>query len=831
VKEQWEAILQEPLTARELEILHLIAQGLSNRAIAERLVVSIETVKWYNKRLYAKLYVGSRTQAVARARTLGLLKQPAGHSPAALPHPPLPAPLTSLLGREQDVAVVRSLLQTNRLLTLTGPGGAGKTRLALQVAAEAAAAYQDGVVFVDLSALDDPAIVLDTVAKAVGVVEQPGESLQLSVQHFLARKQMLLLLDNFEHLLPAALLVAGWLANAPRLSFLITSRESLRLNGEQQYLVAPLALPVTEADLPLVLQAPATRLFFERARAVRPDFELDQHNVAAVVQICTLLDGLPLAIELAAARSRLFPPDALLSRLRSYGGDHRGTSALQLLSEGMRDLPARQQTLRATIDWSYHLLLPQEQALFRRLAVFAGGWTLPAAAAVCDPDGSGSGRIVELLSSLVDKNLLRLEEGPDGEPRLWMLHVIREYASERLERLGEAARARQQHAQFYVSLAMEIEGKRRGPDQAVWWRRLQAEQDNLRAGLSWVMQHASVEFGLRAAPAFLSSRFWRQRDQLGQVRAWLDHLLATGDNAAPQLYATALDTAARLAYTHQDYPATIELGEKSLVLHRRLGDMRAIVNSLAHLGGTKMELGRGDEALRDKEECLAIARQLDDLWLTGRSMLQLGALLTFRRDFARAELHLEEALQLALTVQNPHLLASALFRMGGLESHRGDYARARDYFLRALDTIRQLPGSWLEADAIKALGKVAMRARDFQEATAYLVQALTMFIEFSTWRVDGPECLESLARVAFEQNHDEHAVQLWGAANAIRSGWQPWPIDREYMEQAISRARERMPPGAFDRAWRDGQWLAQQAREAPETLIAFVSPSGQHPLR
>jgi predicted ATPase/DNA-binding CsgD family transcriptional regulator len=828
VKDQSQAILLEPLTARELEILRLIARGLSNRAIAERLVVSVETVKWYNKRLYAKLDVSSRTQAVASARQFSLLREPSSQPEAAPFRHHLPAPLTSFLGREQDVRAVRRLLQTNRLVTLTGPGGTGKTRLALQVASEVAGDHQDGVLFVGLAALDDPDSVIATLAQSLGVGEQPGEPLLQTVQYFLVRKQMLLLLDNFEHLLPAAPSFSGLLAAAPRLSMLVTSREPLHLLGEQRYLVPPLALPAAETQLSTAAESPAVRLFHDRARAVRPGFTLDDENVGAVVQLCRLLDGLPLAIELAAARSRLFSPAALLARLQSPDHQNGDTPTLQLLSAGARDLPDRQQALSAAIDWSYHLLRPEEQALFRRLSVFAGGCTLEAVEAICNPGGETATHTIDLLSSLVEKSMLRAADGADGQPRLSLLHIMREYAGERQARLGEERQTRHRHALHYVKLAKEAQQQMRGPDQLVWSNRLEAEQDNLREALRWVMHHASPELALHAAPTFISSRFWRQRDRIGGVREWLETQLAASTDLPLQLRAAAVDTAARLAYTHGDYPATISLQAKGLVLNRELNDVPAAALGLIQLGATKMEMGKGDEARHHFEESLALARQVADPWLLGSSLLQLGAFETFVRNFPRAELLLDEALRVAYTVRNPRMLGAALFRIGGLKSHQGDYARARDYFDRALDVIRRYQGHWLEADTIKAIGKVAMRAGDFDEAATYLVRALTMFIEFNTWRIDGPEVLESLARVACEQDHDERAVRLWSAARRLRLGTEPWPIDKDYMEQAIGRVRACMPPATFDRAWYEGERLADEARQAPETLVAYASQAISH---
>src|SRR5690348_458475 len=388
----------------------------------------------------------------------------------------LPAQPTELVGRDRDLAAIRTLLlgEHARLVTLTGPGGIGKTCLGLHAAGEAVAAFHDGVTFVDLSPITDPELVAPAVAQTLGLREMGGRSPADGLKTHLARRHALLLLDNFEQVVGAAPLVAELLAACPDLAVMVTSREALRVQGEREYPVGPLALPranggvekqQSAADAATIAQAPAVALFIQRARAVKPDFALTNASAAAVVEICARLDGLPLAIELAAARVKLLSPQALAARL---------VRRLDLLTGGARDLPTRHRTLRGTVTWSYDLLPPSERALFRRLAVFAGGWTLEAAEAVCsstEATGNGEGgstSVLDGLGSLVDKSLVRQQEGPDGEPRFMMLETIREFAAEQLSAAGEAEQPRSGHAGYFLALAEQAAPKLTGPEQKAW---------------------------------------------------------------------------------------------------------------------------------------------------------------------------------------------------------------------------------------------------------------------------------------------------------------------------------------------------------------------------
>ena len=552
----------------------------------------------------------------------------------------LPVQLTPFIGREREVTAVRErLLDPQRhLLTLTGPGGTGKTRLALQVAAEVIEAFPDGVFFVNLAPITDPTLVLPTIAQTLGVVDAGGSPLHETLAEVLREKQLLLVLDNFEQVLDAAVVVSAVLAACPRLRALATSRAALHVRGEREVPVPPLAVPDPRSlpPLPALPQYEAVRLFIARAQDVKPDFAVTNENARAVAEICARLDGLPLAIELAAARIRLLPPQALLARL---------SRRLALLTGGARDLPDRQQTLRAAIDWSYHLLTPTEQTLFARLAVFVGGGTLDAIEAICNTDGTLD--VLEGVESLVAKNLLRPEDGTAGEPRFGMLETIHEYARERLEESGAAEELRW-HAAYYLSLAEMVEPQLVGPEQGRWMARLEAEHGNLRAVLSWSRATDATETGLRLAGALW--RFWWVRGYLNEGRAWLEDLLARSGEVATAMRAKALRGAGVLAWVQGNYGRATALFEEALALHRDLGDRRGIATALGNLGAVARYQGDYRRATTLYEEALARVRDLGDTHGIAIGLSSLGAVAWVQGDHRRATAQLAEALVLSQAV-------------------------------------------------------------------------------------------------------------------------------------------------------------------------------------
>jgi predicted ATPase/DNA-binding CsgD family transcriptional regulator len=442
----------DPLTERESEILRSIEDGFTNREIAQRLMLSLETIKWYNRQIYSKLGVHNRTQAVASARAAGLLGSPTEtlDSPAFTPRHNLPAQVTSFIGRQREIAEIQQLLSTSRLLTLSGPPGTGKTRLALQVASQVLHQFEDGVHFVELAPISDPQFVPITIAQVFDLGESGSQSLVENLKNHLGSKQLLLVLDNYEQIIETAPLVSALLSAAPGLKVLVTSRQVLQVYGEQEYLVPPLAVPdLGSANGPGALsQYEAVELFRQRAQAVKPDFTLTEGNASTIAEICVRLDGLPLAIELAAARSKLLSAEMIRGRLESR---------LEMLTSGARDLPSRLQTLRGTIDWSYDLLDEGEKVLLARLSVFQGGRTIESAEEICAPGLSIP--VIDGLESLLNKSLLYQEEGQGGEPRFLMLETIHEYAREKLAESGEEGKLQRRHAAYFERLAEQLISK------------------------------------------------------------------------------------------------------------------------------------------------------------------------------------------------------------------------------------------------------------------------------------------------------------------------------------------------------------------------------------
>src|SRR5919202_3158067 len=572
-------------------------------------------------------------------------------APPCEPSQPLPLPATPLIGREQEVAAVRQQLSQPavRLVTLTGPGGIGKTRLALQVAAELLNEFANGVWFIDLAPLSTPQLVAARIATTLGVQVAGDEQIVVKLKGYLSEKQLLLVLDNFEQVVEAATLVADLLQAVPGLKVLVTSRVALHLSSEREVPVPPLSVPDPQhlPALASLTQYEAVRLFIERAQAVKPDFLVTNANALAVAEICVHLDGLPLAIELAAARSKLFTPEALLRRL-----EHR----LAVLTGGARDLPVRQQTIRATIDWSYHLLDLAEQRLFRRLAVFEGGWTVDAAEAVCDADGDLGLAVLDGLQALLDKSLVQQEEATDGDPHFMMLETIREYAVERLRASGEAEHVRRQHARYYLALVEASAPTFRGPEQTVTFDRLNQEHDNLRAALHWTVARAEAEQALRLASAL--ARFWHIRGHTSEGRRWLEAALALDGPVAPALRARALMAAGAVSYQE-----TAQF-EEALRLFRELGDKRNMTEALsclADVAWTQSDLTRSTTLF---QESLDLFRELGDADGMGWALGKLGWLALNQGAYARGSGLLEESLRLGRMLGSQQLIVHALNYMG-----------------------------------------------------------------------------------------------------------------------------------------------------------------------
>ncbi|HEX6208507.1 MAG TPA: adenylate/guanylate cyclase domain-containing protein, partial [Actinomycetota bacterium] len=512
----------------------------------------------------------------------------------ARPHN-LPVQLTSFIGREREIEEATRLLQRARLLTFTGPGGSGKTRLALQVAAETISDHEDGVFFVDLSAVTDPALVPSAIVGVLGVPEEPGRPLSESLEDHLRGLDLLLILDNFEQVVEAAPIVEQLLTAAPRLRVIVTSRTPLGVRGEHERPVPPFEPPDPGhlPDLPALCETEAVRLFTERALAVNPRFEVSEENAEEVAEVLVRLDGLPLAIELAATRTKLLAPDQMLERL-----DHR----LSLLEAGGRTLPERQRTLRGAIAWSYDLLEESERTMFARLSIFAGGWTLASAEAVCDTLGLGLDPL-DAMTSLVDKSLIRLAEASGGDPRFSMLETIREFGREQLEALGELDDARRRHAEHFLDLALEVEPHLMDEDQSGWLDRCDREHANIRRALRWAIEQGELARAQEAAGALW--RFWHLRGHLAEGRRWFEELLAHPDGQGrTAARAKALTGAGGIAWWQADVPAARGFYEESLAIERGRGSPVRIAVAAYDMAHAAIAGDEFEDALRLLEEAL-----------------------------------------------------------------------------------------------------------------------------------------------------------------------------------------------------------------------------------
>ncbi|HEX5501071.1 MAG TPA: tetratricopeptide repeat protein [Thermomicrobiales bacterium] len=638
---------------------------------------------------------------------------PAVPTPHNLPHAP-----TAFVGRVRDRRQLAALLRRERLVTLVGPGGIGKTRLALQVAGEALAGFPGGVWFVDLAPLTDPALVPQTIAAALGLREGAGAA---PVARLAARlrepgddQPALLILDNLEHLLPAAPVAAALLAAAPNLTVLATSRAALRLAGERVVAVPPLPPPELGLALPPATLArnAAVRLFVARARLADPAFRLTASNAEAVAAICARLEGLPLALELAAARANALPPAALLARL---------TGRLRLLAGRAPDLPPRHRTLRATIGWSEALLDDAGRRLFRRLGVFAGGAALDALEALCgDGEADAAGEPLDAVAALLDQSLLRRVDEADAEPRYAMLETIREYALERLAASGEEEATRRRHAAYFLALA---ERAAAAPD--TWRARLDAEHDNLRAALDWLLRRAAdPAAGLRLAGAL--APFWEARGHLREGRAWLEGAARRAPGAPDAWRARVLALAGRLAFRQGDYPAARALSGEGLALARRAGDRRQAAQALANLGNVAWQVGDHTAAQAHNAASLALGRELGDREIVAHALSRLGGFAWDHGDYAQSRTYLEESLAARRAMGDHRQVAHSLYSLGHIAWAQGDYAAARALDVEGLALGRAVGDTQAIANALNNLGLVARSEGDHEMARALLEECLTI---------------------------------------------------------------------------------------------------------
>ncbi|MFL5804472.1 MAG: ATP-binding protein [Roseiflexaceae bacterium] len=720
----------------------------------------------------------------------------------------LPAPPTVFIGREQELAAAGALLRQEgvRLLTFTGFGGVGKTRLALHVAADAQGAFGEGVCFVGLAPLTDATLVISAIARALGVKPEGSRPLIETLQDHLRASCLLLLLDNFEHLLDAAPLITDLLAACPRLKALVTSRAPLRIYGEQEFAVPPLALPKCKPAAPSpftnLSQSEAVRLFAARARLVQPQFTLTDENIGAIVAICARLDGLPLAIELAAARSKLFTPQVLLAQL---------DRPLTLLTGGPRDLPARQQTLRGSIAWSYALLAPQEQALFTRLGVFAGGCTLEAISAVCQGAGDRALEVLDSLSALLDHSLLRQECDPDGQSRFAMLETIRAFALEQLAVRGEAEEIKRRHAAYYLALAETAEPELWGTDRLVWIQRLECDQHNMRAALTWALSaQGDPVTGLRLAGALWW--FWFMRSYINEARAWLSSALDCGGNAPPPVRAKVLPRAGILAWFQSDFAQAQMWCAEGLALCRELGDTMGLSYAFHGLG--LVALDHGDPSAAEYFAAgLELSQALQHIWGTAWSLLRLGqsTWLFASNDSAWATKLLNESLGLFQLMSDEMGMAHALFVLGDIALGQGDVQSARAHYEQSLSLSRHCEEKGTAIWALRGLGQLGRHLALYQRAAEWYHESLALSRELREQRgiIVG---LEGLASIVIRQGQAELAIALLAAADAMRDKISypliaAWRAD---YEDTLDLVRAGLDDTAFAAAWRAGRMLTTE---------------------
>jgi predicted ATPase/DNA-binding SARP family transcriptional activator len=800
--ERWIKLGQKPEPAyRALMSAHAAKGDMSKVAATyQRFVKSLKEFgvepSEQTRALYERLKAGQENLEMGPA-----VPVPRGEKREESPKTNLPVPLTSFIGREREIEEVKHLLSSTRLLTLTGSGGIGKTRLAIQAANDLIKSYKGGVWWVELAALIDDALVPQTVAQALGVRESPGQSLTESVKNFLREKQVLLVLDNCEHLIAAcAQLADDLLTHCADLRILTTSREALGIMGETTLQVPALSFPVLAhlSQIQNLKEFESIQLFVERAAAARPDLALTPQNAFTVTQICHRLDGIPLALELAAARVKVLSLEEIATRL-----DDRFT----LLTHGSRTALPRHQTLSALVDWSYDLLSEPERLLWRRLSVFIGGWTLTAAESVCAGEGLDPGQVLELLSRLVDKSLVIAKER-DGTTRYRMLETIRQYGQVKLQAAGENNTLRTRHLEFFLQQAEQADPELLTAQQNNAFAKLDAEYGNLRSALEWAMKTDAAK-ALRLAAAL--GQFWEVRGYIGEGRIAIEQALQQAPDAPKQVYANGLRWQAQLAGRQGDYARAKEPIEESLNLWRELGDKRGIANALGILGDTCLLQANHAAAQVAYEEGLALFQEIGDKRGIASMMTNLGNVANYTGDYATARQNQEASVAIFRELGDKIGLVIALNNLGVVAEQQGDNFAARHFYEESIATAHQLGEKNMVAYALNSLAHVVYLQGDVIDAQRYYRESLVICQEIGEKRVIA-YCLEGFAKVAARYGNAARAANLLGAAEALRQaiGAPLNGAERSELDQDVVVTRNQLGERIFEAAWAEGRAMTME---------------------
>jgi predicted ATPase/DNA-binding XRE family transcriptional regulator len=709
----------------------------------------------------------------------------------------LPSAVASLIGRKKEIADTLEYLRRAdiRLVTFVGPPGIGKTRLSLEAARTSLSDFPDGVFFVALAPLDESLLVAPAILQALGFAEAPNQSASKQLMAGIEGKRILLVLDNCEHLIEdVASLASGLLSACSRLKIIATSREALRIPGEWLYPVPTLSLPQKNSSVDLVAASefPALTLFAERARAARPDFALTPENIQAVASICEKLDGLPLAIELIASRILLMSPQALLDRMDDQ---------FILSADGMRAVSARQKTLNNAIGWSYNLLSPQEQTFFASLSVFSGGWTLESAQAICVGD------VLNLTNSIMKKSLIMANLMEDHKTRYRFHETIGQFAREKLRTSGEMDKYCIRHLTFFAEMVVEAESSFKSAGQALWYNRLDNEQDNLRAALTWFDGIENAEIRLRFAAGLW--RYWKNRGHIGEGRMYLKYILESiplGSYRQTSAYARALTASGSLAYYEGDMSYSEKSRKEALAIFRNLDDKTGIADCLNGLGNTAISQGNYDSSREFYEESLMVRKELGDKWGVARLLGNLGLLAYFQTDYIHAHsLHLE-SLALFRELGNDEGVVNELVNLGDVFYCQGELSTASSFYEESAMIARNLKDQWGLAYAIKGLADVNFKQGDLSTASSLYGECLSVFHKGADY-IGLPFAFESVATLACAKNNLEAATRIFGVADALRkSSNSPLPPPNyDAYQTSLSVLHQRLDPSKFEFAWTDGR--------------------------